>query len=102
MDAWNAGLIQNFRVGSFVLPLDAEESTEAAQVKSVELFGVSAIDSPGLTGIEESGQHYHMVDFQLGDETESSPLPDSFTESSKGGSGLDNPVVAFCINVHRS
>ncbi len=62
MDARNAGLIQDFRVGSFALPLDAEACTEAAQVKSVVLFGVSAIDSPGLTGIEESGQHYHTVD----------------------------------------
>ena len=71
-------------------------------MKSVELFGVSTIDSPGLTGIEESGQHYRTVDLQLGDETESSPLPDSFTESSKGGAGLGNPVVDFCINVHHS
>ncbi len=58
MDARNAGFIQDFRVGSFVLPLDAEGSTEAAQMKLVELFGVSAIDSPGLTGVEENGQHY--------------------------------------------
>ncbi len=73
MDARNAGLIQDFRVGSFFLPLDVEESTEAAQVKSVELFGVSAIYSPGLTGVDENGQHYRMVDLQLGEETESSP-----------------------------
>ena len=39
-----------------------EESTEAAQVKSVELFDVSAKDSPCLMGIEESGQHYRTVD----------------------------------------
>ena len=36
MDARNAGLIQDFRVASFVLPLDAVESTEAVQVKSVD------------------------------------------------------------------
>ncbi len=52
------------------LPLDAEESTEAVQVKSIKLFGVSAIDNPGLTGVEESGQHYCTVDLQLDDETE--------------------------------
>ncbi len=86
MDVRNAGLIQDFRVGSFVLPLDPEESTEAAQVKSVALFGVSAIDNPGLTGVEVSGQQYHMVDLQLDDETESSPLPDSFMESSENWS----------------
>ena len=77
-------------------------SPEAAQVKSVELFGVSAIDSPGLTGVEESGQHYRTVDLQLGDETVSSLVPDSFTESSKGGAGLGNPVIDFYINVHHS
>ena len=71
-------------------------------MKSVKLFGVSVIDSPRLIGIEESGQHYSTVDLQLGDETESSPFPDSFTESSKSGIGLGNPVVDFCINVHRS
>ncbi len=102
MDARNAVLIQDFRVWSFVLPLDVEESTGAAQVKLVELFGVSVIDSLGLTGVEESGQHYRTVDLQLGDETEFSPLPDSFKESSKGGAGLGNPVVDFCINVHHS
>ncbi len=91
MDARNADLIQDFHVRSFVLPLDADESTEVAQVKSVELFGVSAIDSPGLTGIEESGQHYRKVDLQLGDKTEASLLPDSFTEHSKAGAGLGNP-----------
>ncbi len=70
--------------------------------RQLELFSVSAIDCPGLTGIKQSGQHYHTVDLQLGDETESSPLPDSFTESSKGGVGLGNPVVDFYINAHCS
>ncbi len=63
---------------------------------------MSVIDSPGLIGIEESGQHYCTVDLQLGDETESSLLPDSLTESSKGGTGLSNPVVDICINFHQS
>ncbi len=66
MDARNAGLIQDFRVGSFVLQLDAKESTEAAQVKSVELFGMCAIDrSHRHTG--EWSTHYTTVDLQVGD-----------------------------------
>ncbi len=47
----NGGLIQDFHVRSFVLLLDAEESTEAAEVKSVELFGVSDIDTPDIDDI---------------------------------------------------
>ncbi len=78
------------------------EFTEATRVKLFELFGVSAINSPGLTCIEESHKHYCTVDIQLGNKTGSSPLPDSVAKSSKGGAGLGNPVVDFCINVHHS
>ncbi len=38
-------MILDFHVGSFVLPLDVEESMEGAEVKLVELFGVSTIDT---------------------------------------------------------
>ncbi len=93
MPAWSKTSVSGF----FVLPLDAEESMEAAQVKSVELFGMSTIDSPGITCIDESGQ-----DLQLGNESESPQFPDNVTESSKGGDNLGNPVVDFCIDVHHS
>ncbi len=60
-------------------------STEAAQVKLVQLFGASAIDSPGLTGVEESSQHYCTVDLQLGDETESQPVSRSLYVQNNNG-----------------
>ena len=35
-------------------------------MKMLELFGMSAVDSPGLTGIEEGGKYHRTVDLQLG------------------------------------
>ena len=72
-----------------------EESAEAAQVEVVELFGVSAVDSPGLAGVEESGEYHCTVDLQLVGKAESSPLPDVLSESPKGSAGLGNPAVDF-------
>ena len=81
VDAGDAGPFQDPRVWNFVLPLNMEESAEAAQVEVVELFGVSAVDSPGLAGAEESGEYHCTVDHQLGGKAEYSPLPDVFSES---------------------
>lgn len=35
-------------------------------MKMVELFGMSAVDSPRLTGTEEGGKYRRMVDHQPG------------------------------------
>ena len=67
-------------------------------MKVVELFGVSAVDSPCLTGIEKSGEYHCTIDLQLGGKAESSPLPNILTESPKGNAGLGNPVIDLSIN----
>ena len=41
----------------------------------VELLSAQpALDSPGLVGLEKSGQYHCMVDLQLSGEAEASPL----------------------------
>ena len=68
--------LQDFIVGNFVLPLDIEEFAEAAHVKVVELFRVSSIDSPSLTGIQMVGKNQCPVDLQLGLNADSSTFLD--------------------------
>ena len=45
------------------MPSDANESVE---MEMIELLGMSAVDSPGLTGVEEGGEDNCAVDFQFG------------------------------------
>lgn len=66
VDPENAGLLQDLFVRDLVLPPDVEESMETAPVEMVELFGVSAVDSTGVTGIEETCAHHCTVNLQLG------------------------------------
>ena len=59
-------------------------------MEMVELFGVSAVDSPGLTGIEEGGMKYCTVDPQLGGKAYSFLLPDILMESPEGRADFSN------------
>ena len=47
------------------MPFDVEDSVKTAHVEGIELLGVVAVDSPGLTSIEECRKYYSMVDLQL-------------------------------------
>ena len=96
MDPGDAGPFQDLCVWNLVLPLNIEGSADAAQVELVELFGVSAVDSPGLAGVEESGEYNCRVDLELDGKAKFSPLPDVLSESPKGSAGLGNPAVNFC------
>ena len=93
VDTGKASPLQDLRVGDFVLPPDAKESAEAAQVEVVQLFGMSAVDCPGLTGVEKSGKYHCTVNLQLGGYAESSSLPYVLAKSSKCCTGFSNPVV---------
>ena len=88
VDAWDAGLPQDFSVRHLVLPLDVKESAETAQVKMVELFGVPTIHGPGLAGVQEGGEHHGTVDFQLCSDADSPAVPYVLPKSPKGSAGF--------------
>nr|XP_045615964.1 splicing factor U2AF 50 kDa subunit-like [Procambarus clarkii] len=71
-------------VQDFVLPPGVEKSAETVQVEVIELFDVSAVDSPGHTGIEKGGEYHRTVALQFGGKAKTPSLPDILTESSKG------------------
>ena len=70
---------RTFSVRNCILLSDVNESAETAQacqVEVIELFGMCAVDGPGLTGIQEGGKYHYTVYRQIGGKAESSVLPD--------------------------
>ena len=47
-----AGLLKDFSVGYFVLPLDVEEFAQAAHMEVVELSGMTSVHCPFSTAVE--------------------------------------------------
>ena len=97
MNAADGSSFYDLCSGNFVLPSHVEKSAGAAQKEMIELLGVSAVDSPGLAGVEESGQYHCTVNLRLTGEADASPFPDILTESSEGDAGLSNPTVDFSM-----
>ena len=62
-------------------------------MEMVELSGVSVVDRPGLTSVEEGGKNHCMVDLQLGVQTESPSLPHILTESPESSTGLGDALL---------
>ena len=60
----------------------------------VELVGITTVDSPGVTCIEESCENHYVVNIQLDCQTESSLFPEFFTCRT----GVDIPVVYLSID----
>lgn len=63
---------------------------------------MSAVEGPGLDGVEESGEFHCKVNFQLRGELRLMPFcsqtfSDLLTVSSDGDAGLSNPVVDFTM-----
>ncbi len=56
---------QNLCVGYFVLPLDAQNTPQAPQMKAVEFLLMPHVSGPCLTTIEECAEHTGLVDAQL-------------------------------------
>lgn len=59
---------------------------------------MSAVESPGLAGVKESGEFYCTVNLQLRGELRLMPFcsqTDLLTVSLDGDAGLSNPVVDF-------
>ena len=75
MDAGEVCTSQNFRIWYLVLSFYPKQSAEAGHVEVIELTCVSAVDSPGLTAIQESCEDHSAVDLQLGGGADSSALP---------------------------
>ena len=84
--------LQDLRVQDFVLPPEVSEYAEAAQVKMIDLLGVSVVDRPGLTGIEERDNFNCKVDLQPG---KTSPL-----RSWSLSRSLPKAELALAIFVH--
>ena len=72
---------KNLSVRYLVLPLDAEETAKTTHVEVVKLSGVAGLHCPGLTGVEKGGKDHCTIHLELGFQTESSALPDTFPES---------------------
>ena len=92
MNAADGGSFYDLCSRNFVLPSHVEKSAGAAQMEMIELLGVFAVDSPGLAGVEESGQYHCTVNLRLTGEADASPFPDILAESSEG-----NPTVDFSM-----
>ena len=59
---------------------------------------MSAVESPGLAGVKESGEFYYTVNLQLRAELRLMPFcsqTDLLTVSSDGDADLSNPVGDF-------
>ena len=68
-------------------------------MKTLKLSGVTFIEGPGLARVQESWNDGRSVHFHLGRRFDSSPLPDCFPQTSKGGAGFGNAVINFGVNV---
>ena len=61
-----AGLLQDFRVGDFLLPDNVSNTAQAPEVKAVKFLLVSCIGGPRLTAIKEYTEHACLVDAKFG------------------------------------
>ena len=65
---FNARKLSHFKdlgVGDEVTPMDVKEGTYAALMVMLDETEVATIDDPGLSTIQESGQHNSFVDIDL-------------------------------------
>ena len=65
---FNAGAlctVQDLKVCYKVLPSVAKFRMECMRVKVLQLFDMPAVQSPSLESMQERGQDYSFVDFQL-------------------------------------
>ena len=63
----------------------------------VQLSGMSAIDSPSLTGMEKCGEYHCAVDFQLFCLADPSAVPYG-SQSAEGIACFGNSAVYFVIS----
>ena len=98
-NAVDVGPFQNLCVGYLVLPPDVQKSAETAQVKMVQLAGMSPVHGPCFTGVEEDSEHNSSIHLLLGGKAESSTLPYIVPQSSKCSNGFSNSIIDFCVNI---
>ena len=65
-DARKASSSQHLCVGDPVLPLYAEDFSEACRVKVVQLLRMALVDRPYFTAIEQCGENYGPAHLYLG------------------------------------
>ena len=66
--SFNAGTpctVQDLEICDTVIPSDVKYGTEGTYVEILQLFEMPAVQSPSLASIQERGQDYSSVDFQL-------------------------------------
>ena len=89
-----------FGVWDPVLPLDAKKFSEAGGVEMVQFPGMTPIDRPCFTAVQQCGENNGPVhlDLDLGHCRDPSPVPNVFVQSAEGGARLSESGVDFIVN----
>ncbi len=100
--ASHAGAFQNLCVGYFVLPLDAQNTPQAPQMKAVEFLLMPHVGGPCLTTIEECAEHTGLVDVQLDLHCEVGVVPDPLVQSGHDRCCIGDPAIYLYIDRKRA
>ena len=65
LNTWHAGTVKYLLVGDSVLPGNAQEPAEAAEVELVQFLEVTSVTCPGLAAIQQGWEDYSAVDSKL-------------------------------------
>ncbi len=100
--ASHAGAFQNLCVGYFVLPLDAQNTPQAPQMKAVEFLLMPHVSGPCLTTVEECAEHTGLVDVQLGLHCKVGVVPDPLVQSGHDRCCLGDSAIYLHIDGKRA
>ena len=87
-NTWHAGTVKYLLVGDSVLPGNAQEPAEAAEVELVQFLKVSAVACPGLAAIQRGWEDYSSADSKLRCLGDTALTPNSCPEAPKCAAGL--------------
>ena len=88
LNTWHAGTAKYLLVGDSVLPGNAQEPAEAAEVELVQFLKVSAVACPGLAAIQQGWEDYSSVDSKLRCLGDTALTPNSCPQAPKCAAGL--------------
>ena len=80
------------------MQLDAKKFSEAGGVEMVKFPGMTPIDRPCFTAVQQCGENNGPVHLDLGHCRDPSPVPNVFVQSAEGGARLCESGVDFIVN----
>ena len=97
LNTWHAGTAKYLLVGDSVLPVNAQEPAEAAEVELVQFLEVSSVACLGLTAIQQGWEDYSSVDSKLRCLGDTALPPNSCPQAPKCAAGLGQSTGDFGV-----